>query len=466
MGELTTLVGGKLVDSSLASFLISGLILLAMVATRQPARRRAIARAGVIGMLLTLPLVWARPFAPLDLIEPTSVALGNILDRLGFPPNGGGVASHFLTSFLPSGFLVAYALGVTYGLGRLALGAWGSGWIARNSCPASEEAEALYQTLPFPPYRWRPRLAVSLRITRPVLLGSFRPTILIPPNLDIPESISPLRLALLHELAHAEASDPWFGIALELASVFWFWLPPLWWIRHQARLDQEFLADRRAADGFGASSRYAASLVALAAPCPPEGAIQAPTPRRAPGSALIPRVLMLIRCPFPLEGRPPLWWLWSLFAVTAIALFAATGISLRVAAGGAHRCHVLPENHSISIPRIILQPEPVIPQPTTLPIRLPAEFDLSFELLANALQLSEIQILGNSLGPVPIVVNELLEDEQRLHRVKVRRRKGLLYLSLDDEPLRQLSNNAGDEWFNALGGRKETTIFRTIHLTW
>jgi hypothetical protein len=466
MGELTTVVGGRLIDSSAASFLIAGLIILAMVATRQPARRRAIARAGVVSMLLTLPLVWARPFAPIDLYEPIRIAFGLALDRLGFRPILEGVWSHFLATLLPSGLLAVYSVAVAFGLGRLALGAWGSGWIARNSHHASDESEELFESLPFPPGRFRPRLRVSVRITRPVLLGSFRPTILIPPDLDIPESQSSLRLALLHELAHAEAADPWFGMALELASVFWFWLPPLWWIRHQARLDQEFLADRRAADGFGASSRYAASLVALATPGSASDTSQAARPTRGPGSALIQRVLMLIRCPFPIEGRPPLWWLSSLFAVTAFALFAATGITLRVAAGGAQHAHAGPEPRSFSIPRIILQPESLTPEPTTLPIRLPSEFDLSFEVLANAAQLSEIQILGNPLGPVPIVVNELLEDEQRLHRVKLRRRDRMLSLAVDDAPMRPLPNPSFDGWFNALGARKEKTVFRSIHLTW
>jgi hypothetical protein len=175
---------------------------------------------------------------------------------------------------------------------------------------------------------------------------------------------------------------------------------------------------------------------------------------------------MLIRCPFPIEGKPPLWWLWSLFAVTAIALLATTGITLQVAACGSHQGRTTHEVRSFSIPRIILQPEPLSAGPTTLPIRLPTDFDLSFEVLANAAQLSEIQILGNSLGPPPIVVNELLEDEPRLHRVKLRRHKGVLSLSLDDKPLKPLPHPSLDGWFNALGSRKETTILRSVLLSW
>ena len=198
--------------------------------------------------------------------------------------------------------------------------------------------------LPVAPVRrgsGRPRLLVSDRTTRPVLLGWLRPAILIPPGLDEPEAADRLRLSLLHELAHAENLDHRFGPAATLAQAIWFFLPPVWWIRDQMKLDQEFLADRRAVAHFGTSGGYASSLVELASSAEPGGSggpspIDGPRPaHRAAGvaSALFQRVLMLLKCPFAIEGRTPLWWRWLTALTLALATLAASCLTLRGLAG-------------------------------------------------------------------------------------------------------------------------------------
>ena len=81
------------------------------------------------------------------------------------------------------------------------------------------------------------------------MTGLFRPTILIPEALDgALDDPEPLRLSLLHEIAHAERSDHWFGTAASMAQTVWFFLPQVWWLRRQLLIDQEFLADRSAAE--------------------------------------------------------------------------------------------------------------------------------------------------------------------------------------------------------------------------
>ena len=326
MAELIPILGGRVVDAGVAAMLVSGIGALAMVATRQPSRRRAIARAAVLGTLVVVPLVCLRPFAPIDLIGPIRLAIRPVVERdmasTAALPRWAVAPVHLF----PIGLLIAYAAGVGIGLARLVIGALGAGWIGRNSHRPSAEAATLYEALPFVPGRSRPKLRVSTRVSRPVLLGAIRPTILVPPDLDRPESAGPLRLALLHELAHAEASDPWFGLAFELATVLWFWLPPLRWIGRQMRLDQELLADRGASDRLGASSRYASTLVEFASVSRlRDDRLLAPA---ADGSALLRRVLMLVRCPFPIELRPPRWWRGMLGVATVLVLLLATGLSL------------------------------------------------------------------------------------------------------------------------------------------
>ena len=66
-------IGAALLDASLAAIAISGMVVLVMVQCRQPARRRAWARAGLLSTLALLPLSAlspvprVRPLAPAPL---------------------------------------------------------------------------------------------------------------------------------------------------------------------------------------------------------------------------------------------------------------------------------------------------------------------------------------------------------------------------------------------------------------
>src|SRR5262249_53655914 len=157
-----------------------------------------------------------------------------------------------------------------------------------------------------------------------------------------------LRLSLLHELAHVERFDHWFGMVASLAQSLWFFLPQVWWIRSQLSIDQEFLADRSAALRYGSSFEYASSLWMMAArsrlrggdgrSCRPVPATVGISQSRCPGAApvllssgsasakvgisspLFQRILMLLHCPFAIEARTPRLWSWS----SKIALVASS----------------------------------------------------------------------------------------------------------------------------------------------
>jgi len=471
MGELTSTLGGPIVDSGLAAAIITGLMALAMVTTRQPTRRRALARAGVLGALLAIPLVSIRPYDPIDVVGPIRQALQPtfawISGRLGFAIDLRGDLSHALVRDLPVGLLAAYLIGVGAGLGRMMLGLWGSGWIGRHSEAASRETKLLYESLALAVRRSRPRLRVSERARRPVLIGTFRTTILIPRAFDRPESADVIRLSLLHELAHAEALDPWFALAAELASILWFPLPMLWWIRRQIRLDQEFLADKQAAGRLGASSRYASSLVAIAAA--PSASLTpwvgGPTNPSDGGSALFQRVVMLLRCPFLVEGQPPRWWRWCLTGSTAALLVVATGLTLRSPSSTTSFAKP-PESRSFSMKTLVLSESAAAREPTVLPIRLPASFELSLKVFANGAELAQIRILGHSLTPERWTDNPLIEDPRRWHSVRLYRKSRRLSLAINSEASRDLPGNSVEEriTLRSIPGRR--TTFRTLMLTW
>jgi hypothetical protein len=462
MLDLLTTLGARIVDAAVAAAVVSGAIALAMMVTRQPSRRRALARAGVIGTLLVVPLVWSRPIAPLDLLEPARLALAPWigLDQAGWP----GWAM-WMAAAIPVILLVSYIACVGFGVGRIALGGLGAVWIGRNSWAVSEESRAVYDSLPFTPGRTRPALRVSARTGRPVLLGTLRPTILIPPELDDAGESEALRLALLHELAHAEASDPWFALATELASVFWFWLPPLRWIGRQMRLDQEFLADRRASDRLGPSSaRYASTLVEIAASRDASRAdvISAP----ATGSALLQRVLMLVRCPFPVEVRPPRWWRALLGLATAAVLLLATGLTIRARAHQGGPAGKAPEARLVEIPRLTLDAKGHAPAPTTVPLRLPPDFDLGFDVVGSPADLAQIEVLGHPLWDPETPGSSPFDDAPRPRHVAFQRRAGSLFLALDGGPFLVLPGLSTGDRLTARGLPDSTTTLRSIRLSW
>ena len=317
-------LGGTLLDATLAAAVLSSLCALLMVACQQPARRCLVARLAVLGLLALIPLAvfGSRPrwelAATLRAFAPPTGTLPAWLEA-------GGRGSRTIGRGL-SGL---YLGGVAVGLGWVGLGLWASRRLVRGSREASEELRRRYHLLGTDGRR-SPALRVSERLRGPVLVGMFRPTIVIPSGMEEPEWDEALRLGLLHELVHAERRDPGFALLGSLAGACWFFLPMLWWIRAQMRLDQEFLADRAASEQYGPFGTYAASLVTLAdsrtSASPSERNGSSEVLRKTP---LMLRVLMLVRCPFGVEMAPPLWWRGMLSGLVGLATLLVSGLSLR-----------------------------------------------------------------------------------------------------------------------------------------
>ncbi|HEY3416346.1 MAG TPA: M56 family metallopeptidase [Armatimonadota bacterium] len=92
---------------------------------------------------------------------------------------------------------------------------------------------------------WPPDLRMG-DLAGPILLGSRRPTILIPEALAASEQRAALRLVLAHELAHLRQRDlPWGWIGL-LAQVLFFFHPLVWIGLREWQLAQETAGDARA----------------------------------------------------------------------------------------------------------------------------------------------------------------------------------------------------------------------------
>jgi hypothetical protein len=362
---------------------------------------------------------------------------------------------------------LAYLVGLFAGLGWLALGCLILSMLTRRADEPSRDTRSLYEGLAFES-RWRrPRLLISYRVRRPVLVGAFRPLILIPPELERPAASGCLRLSLLHELAHAERADPYFGLLGSLARALWFFSPPLWWVSAQVRLDQEFLADRRAAVGFGPVREYASSLLEFASTRSEDPALVVSSSPGSnwTGSPLFLRVLMLLRCPFPVEARAPRWWSWGLPCLTVAVTLGVSSLSMRPPVA---KVSVGPQGHTFRVARLETYLGSAGPHGRAplyeLPLRLPDRFDLTLEVWGNPSTLSSTRVTGLPLGPTS---GSPASEQNRWHTVRVRRDEIGVRLWVDTASVACGRNRpALTSWLSVEAPPEQPGSFRNLTLTW
>ncbi|MFZ0395500.1 MAG: M56 family metallopeptidase, partial [Terracidiphilus sp.] len=101
-------------------------------------------------------------------------------------------------------------------------------------------------------------------VTRPSVLGFFRPRILIPPGLV--ERLSPVELkqVVLHEMEHLRRGDDWANLIQKLALVLFPLNPALAWVERRLCAERELACDDRVLDAGSGRKAYALCLARLA----------------------------------------------------------------------------------------------------------------------------------------------------------------------------------------------------------
>ena len=119
------------------------------------------------------------------------------------------------------------------------------------------------------------RLSALLRLSRPVqllessladvpmVLGHFRPVILIPIGLLSGLSASQVEGILLHELAHIRRHDYLVNVLQRLVEGLLFYHPAVWWISSVMRAERESCCDDIVVSITGNRHEYALTLAAL-----------------------------------------------------------------------------------------------------------------------------------------------------------------------------------------------------------
>ncbi len=133
-------------------------------------------------------------------------------------------------------------------------------------------------------------LLESGRIESPVVLGLFKPVILVPIGMLTSTPAAHVELVLLHELAHIRRRDYAVNLLRGLAESLFFYHPAVWWISSVIAEEREHCCDDLVVEVSGDAREYAAALVGL------ETLRSAPEPALgASGGSLLRRVRRLLR---------------------------------------------------------------------------------------------------------------------------------------------------------------------------
>jgi beta-lactamase regulating signal transducer with metallopeptidase domain len=107
-------------------------------------------------------------------------------------------------------------------------------------------------------------LLISHRLSVPVMLGFFKPVILVPIAMVNNLSESQLEAVLLHELAHIKRNDYLLNIFQSIVETILFFNPFIWLISRIIRIEREHCCDDLVIANTAQPIQYAHALVALA----------------------------------------------------------------------------------------------------------------------------------------------------------------------------------------------------------
>ena len=159
---------------------------------------------------------------------------------------------------------IAYLFGVAVSLAWLAIGWIATLRLALRSQPVETHGQRCLRELAGDNHQVS--LLSSDKVTTPLTLVRWRPTIIVPTWLLRPDAVRHLRWSLAHELSHIERRDHLNWLLFAVTRAVYFFHPFVWIIGRRLHLDQDFLADDRVALDDKKVADYAEFLTALAAP--------------------------------------------------------------------------------------------------------------------------------------------------------------------------------------------------------
>ncbi len=270
--ELVRNPAASLLGEVLLHFLWQGTAVAALLALALMLLRHATADTRYTLACAALALMAALPAVTwLILSQGGGVEAGTILPAVtgkGFTVASQSFLADAQTAALPwrGCLMVAWLAGVAgFGL-RLAGGWWQTQRLRRqNVTPLGEPWIGRLNELCRRLGMSRPvQLLESARVTAPLVLGWFKPVILLPVGFVTSLSPGEVDAILAHELAHLCRHDYLVNLLQRLIEALLFYHPAVWWVSECIRVERENCCDDLAASVVGDGRVVAQALVALA----------------------------------------------------------------------------------------------------------------------------------------------------------------------------------------------------------
>jgi TonB family protein len=316
---LAAAVGWTLLHSLWEGAIVSAALAAALVAMRSPRARYAAACLAMLvivgGFGLTLVRVMPEGAHGLRIAKPATVSATNVrpgMDAVGPSNRDLAAVVPWLAPFWIAGVCIFY-------LGNAA------SWISvcrlrrRGVCCASEYWQDQLVRLSDRLRLSRPvRLLESCLVDAPMVLGHFRPVILMPIGLLAGLPAGQMEAILLHELAHIRRYDYLVNVLQRSVEGLLFYHPAVWWISHVIRAERENCCDDVVVAMSGNAHEYAVALAALE-----QNRWSAREPAvAATGGSLVKRIRRLLYPRGPNGAWTPLFSAVILMTTAAVALVA------------------------------------------------------------------------------------------------------------------------------------------------
>lgn len=113
------------------------------------------------------------------------------------------------------------------------------------------------------------KIAQSVRVLEstlaktPLVVGYFRPAILLPVSIIANMPTAQLESILVHELAHIRRHDFLVNLFQTLCETLFFYHPAIWWLSHRIRIEREHCCDDTAISWVGDKVAYGRALLSL-----------------------------------------------------------------------------------------------------------------------------------------------------------------------------------------------------------
>lgn len=250
---------------TLVQFLWQGLVVAALLYLILPICRGPVARHNwSLGALVTMA------FAPVVTFLFIHGGHGASLVMSGTATNSatfGGDATAPVS--LPPSWISWLVVAWLAGVGLLSLRALGGWYVAETlrrhetlalSAGLLVRFRALQQRAAL---SWPVQFLQSARVTVPVVVGWFRPVILIPLAAITGFTPQQLDALILHELAHIRRLDAFINIVLIAAETILFYHPAIWWVTRRIRIEREHCCDDFAVSLCGSATLYVEALASL-----------------------------------------------------------------------------------------------------------------------------------------------------------------------------------------------------------